>query len=80
MIVQAVFQLNPNFGRIAQTNGFVIFTQAVLEKDITARDYCIFGSQIFQYKQKAFLDKIVEYLRQWVMALLMPILTFVASL
>eukprot|EP00957_Ditylum_brightwellii_P157630 11997490-Ditylum_brightwellii.AAC.1 len=36
----------------------------VLEKGVTAREYCIFGSQIFRYKRRAFLDEIVECFRR----------------
>eukprot|EP00957_Ditylum_brightwellii_P166743 12692431-Ditylum_brightwellii.AAC.1 len=65
MIVRVVFQLYPNFGRSAQMKGFMVLTQALWEKDVAAREYCIFGNQIFKYKGKAFLEEIVEFLRQW---------------
>ena len=58
-MARAVFRLKPSFGRIARTNSFMIFTQVAREKDVTAREYCIFGNQMFPYKRKAFLDKIV---------------------
>eukprot|EP00957_Ditylum_brightwellii_P015620 1178367-Ditylum_brightwellii.AAC.1 len=41
-----------------------------LEKDVTARGYCILGSQMFLYSQNAFLEDTEEHLSLVVMALL----------
>ena len=41
-----------------------------LENDVTARGYCILGSQIFLYNQNAFLEVTDECLSLVVMALL----------
>eukprot|EP00957_Ditylum_brightwellii_P194139 14784518-Ditylum_brightwellii.AAC.1 len=70
MIVRAVLRLRPSLGRMVCAKGFIIWMHYNSVKDVAARDYCIFGSRMFLYRQYAFLKEIDELLSLCATALL----------
>eukprot|EP00957_Ditylum_brightwellii_P014208 1070220-Ditylum_brightwellii.AAC.1 len=79
MISLAVFLLKPNIGSIACTEGFMIQRQCSFEKEVTARGYCMAGSQIFLYSGNALIGDMDDLVTLDTKVMLFPLLNLTLS-